>query len=56
MSTPANTSGLRDNHMRGSIAEFLQSKIQPGSNLSVPNEVQAAPPAQAALNLLEGNE
>jgi hypothetical protein len=28
-------SGLRDNHTRGSVADFLKSKIQPTSNLSV---------------------
>ncbi|MCC7016009.1 MAG: hypothetical protein IT564_02250, partial [Rhodospirillales bacterium] len=35
MSTPPNTSGLRDNHTRGSVAEFLKAKIQPESRLSV---------------------
>jgi SNF2 family DNA or RNA helicase len=35
MPTPANTSGLRDNHARGTVAEFLRSTIQPGSRLSV---------------------
>ena len=28
-------SGLRDNHTRGTVAEFLRDKIQPGSTLSV---------------------
>jgi SNF2 family DNA or RNA helicase len=32
---PANNSGLRDNHTRGSVAEFLKVKIQSGSMLSV---------------------
>src|ERR1700704_1060058 len=31
----SNTSGLRDNHTRGSVAEFLSAKIQAGSKLSV---------------------
>ena len=35
MPTPANSSGLRDNHTRGSVAEFLKAKIQIGSKLSV---------------------
>lgn len=33
--TSTNISGLRDNHTRGSVAEFLKAKIQPGSRLSV---------------------
>jgi len=33
-STP-NISGLRDNHTRGSVADFLNTKIQTGSALSV---------------------
>lgn len=35
MPTPANTSGLRDNHSRGAVADFLRAKIQTGSNLSI---------------------
>ncbi|HEV8723568.1 MAG TPA: helicase-related protein [Candidatus Binatia bacterium] len=35
MSTPINNSGLRDNHTRGSVAEFLEAKIQTGSKLSI---------------------
>ena len=35
MSTPSSDFGLRDNHSRGSVAEFLQTKIQAGSNLFV---------------------
>ncbi len=35
MRVTANTSGLRDNHSRGSVADFLKEKIQPGSKLSV---------------------
>jgi SNF2 family DNA or RNA helicase len=30
-----NNSGLRDNHTRGSVAEFLDEKVRAGSNLSV---------------------
>jgi SNF2 family DNA or RNA helicase len=30
-----NKSGLRDNHTRGTVAQFLQEKIQDGSDLSV---------------------
>lgn len=33
--TPANDSGLRDNHTRGSVADFLKTKIRDGSKLSV---------------------
>jgi hypothetical protein len=28
-------SGLRDNHTRGSVAEFLNARIHPGSQLSI---------------------
>lgn len=31
---PAN-SGLRDNHTRGNVADFLRQKVQPGSVLSI---------------------
>src|SRR5258708_5862589 len=35
MPTPPNNSGLRDNHTRGSVADFLRAKIQKDSKLSV---------------------
>jgi hypothetical protein len=35
MSTPPNSSGIRDNHRRGSVADFLKAKVQTGSRLSV---------------------
>ncbi len=35
MPSPANTSGLRDNHSRGTVADFLTAKIRDGSKLSV---------------------
>ncbi len=35
MPTPANNSGIRDNHRRGVVADFLKTKIQSGSRLSV---------------------
>ncbi|MER8822607.1 phospholipase D-like domain-containing protein [Mesorhizobium sp. M0991] len=35
MKVTVNNSGLRDNHSRGTVAEFLKAKIQPGSALSV---------------------
>ena len=35
MSTPSNNSGLRDNHTRGTVADFLRAKIQSGSRLSI---------------------
>lgn len=35
MPTPPNNSGLRDNHTRGSVADFLRTNIQSGSKLSV---------------------
>ena len=35
MQTPANNSNLRDNHTRGTVAEFLRAKIQDNSRLSV---------------------
>jgi len=28
-------SGIRDNHTRGTVADFLREKINPGSHLSV---------------------
>ena len=34
MSTPP-TTGLRDNHTRGTVADFIKGKIQDGSRLSV---------------------
>src|SRR5437667_6492592 len=35
MQTPASNSGIRDNHRRGIVADFLKAKIQSGSRLSV---------------------
>ena len=35
MPTPAKNSGLRDNHTRGTVADFLTGKIRDGSRLSV---------------------
>jgi hypothetical protein len=35
MPNPATISGIRDNHKRGVIADFLKAKIQSGSRLSV---------------------
>jgi hypothetical protein len=35
MPTPTNTSGLRDNHTRGTVADFLRTKTQSGSKLSI---------------------
>lgn len=35
MPTPTNNSGLRDNHTRGTVADFLRAKTQSGSKLSV---------------------
>ncbi|MFN0075596.1 MAG: helicase-related protein [Prosthecobacter sp.] len=35
MPTPTNNSGLRDNHTRGTVADFLRAKTQSGSNLSI---------------------
>ena len=35
MTAPESCSGLRDNHTRGSGADFLRVKIHLGSNLSV---------------------
>jgi SNF2 family DNA or RNA helicase len=35
MSTPSNSSGIRDNHRRGNVADFLKAKVQTGSRLSV---------------------
>jgi len=35
MNTKLNTSGLRDNHTRGSVADFLRAKIQTDSKLSI---------------------
>ena len=35
MSPTTRNSGLRDNHSRGTVADFLKGKIQNGSRLSV---------------------
>ena len=35
MSLPTNNSGLRDNHTRGTVADFLRAKTQGGSKLSI---------------------
>ena len=35
MPTPTSNSGLRDNHTRGTVADFLRSKTQSGSKLSI---------------------
>ena len=35
MPNPTTQSGIRDNHRRGMVADFLKTKIQPGSRLSV---------------------
>ncbi len=35
MPAHANASGIRDNHLRGSVADFLRAKIQSNSRLSV---------------------
>jgi hypothetical protein len=35
MTLPLSTSGIRDNHKRGVVADFLRAKIQSGSRLSV---------------------
>jgi hypothetical protein len=35
MPTIPTNSGLRDNHTRGTVADFLHGKIQDGSRLSV---------------------
>src|SRR5436190_17314782 len=35
MTLPNNTSGLRDNHSRGTVAHFLIDKVVEGSRLSV---------------------
>jgi hypothetical protein len=35
MPNPLTNSGIRDNHHRGAVADFLKSKIQSGSRLSV---------------------
>jgi len=35
MPTPSTNSGIRDNHRRGNVADFLKAKVQTGSRLSV---------------------
>jgi SNF2 family DNA or RNA helicase len=34
-SSSISTSGIRDNHRRGTVGDFLRAKIQPGSSLSI---------------------
>ena len=54
MSTPSSDFGLRDNHSRGSVAEFLQTKIQAGSNLSVVSAYFTIYAYDALKDCLEG--
>ncbi len=35
MPTPSTNSGIRDNHRRSNVADFLKGKVQTGSRLSV---------------------
>ncbi len=35
MPSPINNSGLRDNHTRGTVADFLRAKSRTGSKLSI---------------------
>src|SRR5437667_12524865 len=35
MPSPISNSGIRDNHSRGLVGDFLRAKIKPGSRLSV---------------------
>jgi len=35
MPNPTNHSGIRDNHRRGAVADFLKARIEPGARLSV---------------------
>ena len=35
MPDQATSSGIRDNHRRGAVGDFLRATIQPGSHLSV---------------------
>ena len=35
MTASLSYSGIRDNHRRGSVAQFLKDKIGPGSRLSI---------------------
>ena len=35
MPNPSSMSGIRDNHRRGVVADFLKTKIHSGSRLSV---------------------
>jgi SNF2 family DNA or RNA helicase len=35
VNAPASNSGIRDNHKRGVVADFLRAKIRPGAQLSV---------------------
>src|ERR1035441_10275723 len=35
MPNPTTNSGIRDNHTRGVVADFLKAKVQTGSRLSV---------------------
>jgi len=35
MPSSINSSGIRDNHRRGNVADFLKARVQTGSRLSV---------------------
>ena len=45
--TPHST-GLRDNHSRGSAGDFLQESIQPGSELSFSPPISPSTPTRYA--------
>jgi len=56
MRTTINNSGLRDNHTRGSVAEFLAEKIQFGSKLSIVSAYFTIYAYDALKNSLNGIE
>lgn len=35
LTAPTNNSGLRDNHTRGTVADFLREQVRSGSKLSI---------------------
>jgi hypothetical protein len=53
----AHLSGIRDNHRRGSVAQFLKDKIGPGSRLSIVSAyftIYAYDALATELNQIEG--
>ena len=56
MPSPTSTSGLRDNHTRGTVADFLRAKIKSSSTLSVVSAYFTIYAYDALKEVLDGIE